>query len=47
MPISFFFKGIERTDDKAQTPKRTKAGQLLLRGLRAKPDRGPQTGRVG
>ena len=27
VPITFFFEGIEGTDDKAQTPKRTKAGQ--------------------
>jgi len=27
VPITFFFEGIEGTDDEAQTPKRTKAGQ--------------------
>jgi len=27
VPITFFFEGIEGTDDKAQTPKRAKAGQ--------------------
>ena len=27
VPVALFFEGISGTDDKAQTPKRTKAGQ--------------------